>query len=538
MISSLKSTFDLANRRALYICPGRVTIYHWSRGNLDSTYSFDASAEGQANFELYLAGMPDDVIYILVDTPDEEFRLDSIPHVMGGDRRALLNRKRNRHFRNAHYTYTEIQGRESGGRRDDRVLFSCISNNEILEPWIALLLKYKVPVAGIYSVALLSKYLLPHLDESSGSSLIVSFERNAGLRQTYYKNGEFKFSRLVKAPRYGTSPYAPFVAGEMQKMLRYLRSMRQINAEQDTNIYLLGDDALLGDLRKQTEDGGGIRHHYVSLKDLSNRLGMETEFIDPFAEVVYIYLLLDKCPSNLYATGSDTSYYQMRRMRNSMLAASLVIIVASMIWGGLNFMDGMSLKQQALSADAKADFYNDRYIMAKERLPEIPLEPAQLKVAVDAARALKGYRVSPIDMMRTLSTGLEDFPEFRIDQIQWVVSLDPDYGTERAEPAGRDRRRQARTEIRTTGSQTRYYQIAGIKGHLEPFDGNYRQAISRVNEFVEHLRGLERVHDVRIISSPLDVSSEARLQGIAERPTMDANYEIRVVINPDIEHEA
>lgn len=538
MISSLKSTFDLVNRRALYICPDRVRIYHWSKGRLDSTYTFDTSAEGQANFELYLASMPEDVTYILVDIPDEEFRLDTIPHVMGGDRRALLNRKRGRHFRNAEHTYTEIQGRETGGRRDDRVLFSCLSSQVILEPWLALFLKYKVPVAGIYSVALLGRHLLPHLDESSGNSLIVSFERNAGLRQTYYKNGEFKFSRLVKAPRFGTTPYAPFVINEIQKMLRYLRSMRLVNIEQETNIYLLGDDALLGDLRSETEDGSNIRYRYVSLRDLSNKLGMEAEFIDPFAEVIYIYLLLEKCPSNFYATGPDTSYYQMRRMRNSMLAASLVIVVASMIWGGMNFMDGMSLKQQALSADAKAEFYNDRYVMAKERLPEIPLEPAQLKAAVEAVRGLQGYRASPIDMMRTLSTSLEDFPEVRIDQIDWVASLDPEHGAARAEPAGRDRRRQARTETRPTREQNKYYQIAGIKGRLEPFDGNYRQAISRVNEFAEHLRAQERVHDVQIISSPLDISSDARLQGIAERPSMDANFEIRVVIGLEIEHEA
>lgn len=538
MISSLKSTFDYVNRRALYVCPGRVTIYHWSRGRLDSTYSFDSSEEGRANFELYLSSTPDDITYILVDIPDEEFKLDTLPHVMGGDRRALLNRKRDRHFRTTGFTYTEIQGREKSGRRDDRVLFSCLTNKTVLEPWIALFLKYKVPIAGIYSVALMGKYLLPHLENGEDNTLIVSFERNAGLRQTYFKNGEFKFSRLVKAPRYGTRSYAPFVQEEIQKMLRYLRSMRLVTVEDETHIQLLGDNALVGELRNVCEDGGGIRFHFVPLKDLSDRLGMSAEFIDPFAEPIYVYLLLDKCPGNYYATASDTSYYQMRRMRNAMLAASLAIVVGGLAWGGMNFMEGVSLKQQALSADAKASFYNDRYTMAKEKLPQTPVEPAQLKVAVEAVRGLENFRASPIDMLRTLSTGLEDFPEMKLDQIDWVASLDPERGTGRAGVEPRDRRRQARQQPRLPPDQKHYYQIAGIKGHLEPFDGNFRQAIARVNEFAERLRSLEHVRDVRIITSPLDISSEARLQGIAERPSLTATYEMEVVIAVEIEHEA
>lgn len=538
MISSLKSTFDLVDRRALYICPNRVTIYHWSRGRLDTTYTFDVSEEGRANFELYLSSMPEDVTYILVDIPDEEFKLDTIPHVVGGDKRALLGRKLSRHFRNVDYTYTEVQGRESGGRRDDWVLFSCLTNKTILEPWIELFLKYKVPVAGIYSVALLARNLLPHLEHGSGNNLIVSFERNAGLRQTYCKDGEFKFSRLVKAPRFGTASYAPFVIDEIQKMLRYLRSMRQVTVEQETHIQLLGDHALLGELRQVCEDSEGIRYHFVPLQDLSARIGMKAEYIDPFAETIFIYLLLDKRPARIYGAGRDISYYQMRRMRNAMLAASLVIVVAGLSWGGLNFMNGISLKQQAISADAKAAFYNDRYAMAREKLPETPVEPAQIKVAVEAMRGLEKYRATPIDMMRTLSAGLQDFPEMQIDEITWVASFDPERGTGRATPATRDRRRSGRDEPQISRGQNHYYQIARIKGHIEPFDGNFRQAIARVNEFSEQFRTQDHVHDVRIITAPLDITPEARLQGIADRPSLNANYEMEIVITIEVEHEA
>ncbi|MCG8379860.1 MAG: hypothetical protein MI865_10365, partial [Proteobacteria bacterium] len=154
----------------------------------------------------------------------------------------------------------------------------------------------------------------------------------------------------------------------------------------------------------------------------------------------------------------------------------------------------------------KAAFYQTRYNLARERLPKTPVEPAQVKVAVDAAKTLKQYKSTPYEMLTYLGKGLEKFPEIKLDNLEWSYSVSP---------VGNDTSSNDSDlpPALNNESKVKYYQISNIKAHIEPFDGNYREAISLVNEFAETLRSFESTHQIIIESFPLDISSDAQLQG-------------------------
>ncbi len=522
MISSLKSRFDLFNRRALFVTAGRARVYHWNHGALEGIYTFDTSDQGLALFEEYLNQNSEDPVFILTDIPEEEFRLDTIPHVMGSDKKSLLNRKKLKLFRNIKYSYSEVQGRESEGRRDDRVLFAALTDDEALQPWLHRLETRKVPVAGIYSVAMLSRALLKILGHGAGPALIVSMQRNAGLRESFFQDGDFKFSRLVRLPRYGTESYAPLVAAEVDKMLRYLRSMRQITVDSLVQVYLLGDDKLQAELNDSCRDKVGVSYNRISLDELAAKMGFKAEFVDPFAESIFVYLLLKNKNRNIYAADAETRYYKLRRTRDLLLGSSLFILLGTFIWSGIAFVDGVTLKQEAVSAEAKTVFYTERFNMAREKLPDIPIEPADLKTAVEIVDSMEDYKASPLPMMQTISQGLESFSAIQVDSIEWLASVDPN--TVKGSSTNR-------TEANTLSDSDEYiyYQIATINGSLSPFDGNYRQAIDLVNRMAEAIRSQSDIYNVRILTLPLDVSSEARLQGTGESVRGEAGFSLRVV---------
>ena len=526
MTSSLRSRFDFGNRRALLITSDRAIVYHWKNHQFSNWHIFALTEDGFASFDQYLQANSEDPFYIVTDLPDEEFKHDKIPHVGANDRRALLTRRFTRLFRNVKYSYHEIQGRDQEGRRDDNVLFASITEDEAIQPWLARLLQHKVAVAGIYSVALLTRYLLGALDHEGGPGLVVSLERNAGLRQTFFLHRNFKYSRLVRMPRYGTEPYAPLIREEVDKMLRYMRSMRYLNNETLSRVYMLGDSDLLTNLKAECKDRAGIEFVFVSLDQVAERIGLKCDFVDPFSESIYAYLALKHRPRNTYATGEETRFYQLRNIRNTMLGSSIFILLASLVWGGLSFMEAVILKQQSLNAVSKTEFYRARYDMARERLPDLPVEPGELKTAVNIADSLETYRATPVPVFRRLSTVLREFPEIQIDSMEWLSSLDPD-----ASPGERQNTR-AGGQTTTAQSDTDYlyYQIANIKGYMEPFDGNYRHAINRINKLVETLRDKAGVHDIRILTMPLDVSSETRLSGTADAVATQAEFSFRLVM--------
>ncbi|MDZ7734841.1 MAG: hypothetical protein U5P41_00790 [Gammaproteobacteria bacterium] len=507
----------------------RAIVYQWEKQCLSSGYIFALTEEGLARFEQYLQTNSEDPVYVVTDLPDEEFKYDKIPHVGAGDRKSLIERRLTRSFRSVKYSYYEIQGREQEGRRDDNVLFAGITEDEAIQPWIARLLEHKVPVAGIYSVALLTRHLLGAVGHEGGPGLIVSLERNAGLRQTFFLNKNFKFSRLVRMPRYGTEPYAPVIRDEVEKMLRYLHSMRYLTNETLSRVCLIGDKTLLNELKEECKDRPGIEFVFISLDHISERIGLIYDFVDPFAESVYAYLALKNRPRNIYAKEEETRYYQLRNIRNFMLGSSIFILLASLIWGGLSFMEAVTLKQQSISAVSKTEFYQTRYDMAKERLPELPVEPRDLKTAVSIADSLEAYQATPLPLFRTLSSALQQFPEIQISSMEWLSALDPD-----TTPQG-DRTAQPDTRTSSSTAQDNdadylYYQIANIKGYMAPFDGNYRRVISRINQLVEALRNEDDIYDVRIMTMPLDVSSEASLRGAADAVATQAEFSFRLVM--------
>jgi hypothetical protein len=81
-----------------------------------------------------------------------------------------------------------------------------------------------------------------------------------------------------------------------------------------------------------------------------------------------------------------------------------------------------------------------------------------------------------------------------------------------------------------------YYQITEIQGHLDPFDGDFRNAIAKINDFADKLSKVKTVHDVSILSLPLDVSSDSSLTGNTGSEAKEARFSIRVVLG--IKHAA
>ena len=429
MISSLISNFEISNRRVLFLSTHKAAVYHWQKGRLGSSFLFDVNEDGLLNFERYLREYPNTPVYILVDMFEEEYRRETIPHVFGSDREAVLKRRKARLFRDTPYFYSAVQGREESGRRDDRIFLSAITNPDAVKIWIDILDKYKVPMAGINSLPIFTGSILDAFPNPSDQMLTVSIQSISGLRQTYFQNREFRISRLVQLPRYGTVSYATDISEEVEKIRRYLMSLRLISDEKSLDIYFLLTGELLGEIKRQYEDSAMIKYHIIDINSLMEASGLERRVNAPFSDQFYVNEFLKKPPRNFYASSRERRYSTMRKMRYTMMAASMLLIISGVIVSGINFVDGLTLKQDSLASQKKAKFYADRYKMAREHLPRTPVDASELKVAVDVVNELKKYRTSPIEVIRVISNGLNTFPGLILDKVEWMANRDPNFGS-------------------------------------------------------------------------------------------------------------
>jgi len=527
MTSSLRSRFNLSPRRALLVASDAITVYHWQQGGITHSFVFDNDDSGLAFFARYLTETLNVPLYVLVDMVEEEFRQDTIPHVSGADRRAVLQRKQRRAFRGTDYFYTEVQGREAEGRKDDQVLLTALLNPDALAPWLKVLEEHKTPVAGVYSLAVLSELLLSDLAPSTEHTLLVSLQSASGLRQSYFQNKFLKMSRLAKMPRFGTTPYAPIVMLELEKFYRYLISLRLFTREDRLDVFILAHGELLTELRRSCIDSPHLRYQLLDVTDLSQRLGIEGVLTTTFSDLLYAHKLLSQVPKNHYASSAQLRYFTMHRLRTALMSASMLALVGSAVWGGLNLVDGLSLRYQAVDAKQKAIFYQARFEEARKRLPPTAVAPSEIKTAIEMVDTLDKRKATPFALLAAISAALGSFPEVSIETLTWETSSTPNKPSPTGSAAGLAPPVGATVQ---TGHYL-YYQIATIKGEILAFDGDYRAALSMVDDFSAALRASAQVIEVKIEERPLDVSSEGMLSGEVGREGREkqARFAVRVI---------
>ena len=160
----------------------------------------------------------------------------------------------------------------------------------------------------------------------------------------------------------------------------------------------------------------------------------------------------------------------------------------------------------------------------KKHLPPTAVEPANIKSAIDIVDTLIKHKSTPFLMMSTVSDVLSLFPSLQIDGIDWIVDTDPNkYPYQNKSDNNKE------NEIEKGNYQ--YYQIATVKGHLMPFDGNYRNALGMVRRFANAIRAEENVRHVSIDSLPLDISPGSSLSGEAQEDEQrEAVFALTVVL--------
>lgn len=528
MIFSRKSSFDLTNRRALFVAADRATIYQTQGGGIEHAYVFSADEQGRQQFSRYLEETSRSPLYVLVDVVEEEYRQDVIPHVRGSDRRSVLERKHARLFRGTKYCHSIIQGRESEGRKDDKVLLTAITRPELVSPWVEAANLLKVPVAGIYSLPILSQHLLKKIGANGNNVLLISMQSASGLRQTFFRDKQLKISRLAQLPRIGSVPYVSHLMGELEKLRRYLNSLALVSRDGPLEIYILSHGELLTELESHCRDTEEEKFYLVDVAELNKRLGVSPSFDGIYAESVFSQILLDVAPKNHYAVAEETTYFSMHQLRGAFYAASALLLLGGIAWSGFNFLQAVSLKQQALDAAEKANFYQVRYEAEREGLPPTPVEPRDIKTAVEIVEKLQLHKSSPLRMMKVLSASLAGFPQTELDRIKWQTDIDPN-GAQEKTNRHNDRELEKRIE---KAAQYSHYDIAYVDAHLKGFDGDYRQAIELVNEFVEAIRTQPGVHATEVVNYPLDIESGASLAGNAtpDGTSAEARFQLKIVV--------
>lgn len=393
----------------------------WKDGALSAPYYFSNSAEGLQKFSEFLQGHRDPA-YLLIDLIEEDFRQETVPHLTGSNYQALVHRKFEQYYRSTPFRMARLQKRQTEGRRDDELLFSALTNAGRISAWMDLLLESKTPIAGIYSVPHISLPLIKDID--SDHLLLLSWEKDAGLRQTYFLDKQLRFSRLT--PINPNSTFADTIATESERTQQYLHSLSLTPQGELLDVHIICHAKDRAPLDVQLSSNKKMQYAYLDLQELAKQHKSKYKFPDSDATPLFLHTLASHPPGTSYANSEQTHFYQLWQTQRGLFGLAALTALTCLVWSSLAFMESSGVNDEVAMFNIQSSRMQQEARQITRQYPTgiqgtngSKIQATDMKTAVTLFDKLQQYSAQPQKLLNGLTNTLSNFPRISTDKISW-----------------------------------------------------------------------------------------------------------------------
>ncbi len=534
------------SRRVYLVTSNRIEIFDWHHNQLLACHEFRNDEVGVQEFEGYLKSVSPKVTHILVELLEEEFVIDTIPHVSGPDKSNLIQRKLVRHFREQKYTYAKVMGREEKGRRDDELLMTCISNLEPLEVWMEKIVQYQIPVSGIWSLPLLSEELLGKLKIDSDAVLLVSRQMRSALRESVFLKKKLVLSRQVSIDRECRGQLVPesYISPNIDQIHKYLANQRIIPFGAVLDVVCILPKVLIDAARKDFIDTDILRYSFLSLEGVIEKLGIQSE-VKTEADVVFANLCAHKhIGTDHYSRKQDRQALYTNLCKRTISVAcsfgSVAIVLIAVLFAVATYRTHLDVEETHRQEIDLQNTYNEKYEALENVINGVDTMVESLSL-IDRLR--NESLVSPDRFFTPLSNilGNRNFTDVKLYALAWEKL----HGNELE--ALRNEVWQKTTPKIEEWQEYPYNEaelddkiaVVTLKGELNREGLSYRETVATMEAFVRSLQKLDMVEKLMVIKTPVDIRVDSNFTDdsgtdISLRVTSDDadDFEILLLFGP------
>ena len=499
------------------ISADQATVGLWKGRRLAGCKRFDNDEAGWNAFNNYLIAARGATAYVMADTVDEDYRFETLPHAKGRDRKEMVARKLKQLYRGTSYYSYSLQSREADKRKDDRYLFAAFTSPELLSPWLKAINSQGLPVAGVYSLPMVSVSLLGHLKLKHANLLVVT-KGSAGVRQTFFKDLIFRISRLTPL-RETVESADQYYADEVSNTRMYLDALTITHVDDTLQVVILDlDDSLAGLPAAISRGRPNMQCTLLSKADTASRFAIAPGELEASTDALHLQLLGENTPAHNFAPPQVTQGFRRYLGRRLVYAASATLVVFALIWSGLNVFDSIRMRDETAAIRRQTQDYQSQYQLVTAQFPEAPTTTDNLRNTVEIAEQLRQSVRMPEPMFAVISHALDASPQIQLIRIEWK------YGGQ-AEPANSQAPAAAGVAMVQTGI---------LRGEVSPFNGDYKTAMTQINAFATQLAADPKVAEVHALKLPFNASSDSGMTGSTNTPggAGGAELEFAVIFKP------
>lgn len=406
------------SRHLLYLESGRLRAFSWNKGQLKDEGDFVTTAEAPEEFGAYLRTHPKAHFYLLVNLPDESYALDSIPHLWGADRRALIARKARQHFPEPAMTCTTSLGREKGGRKTESLLISALGAPEWMRPWLQAMDSAEAALAGIYSTPQLNGKLLSKLGHTAPDCLLLSLFGNA-MRESHLHRGQTVFSRLTPLPEAGAPAIAGHISIEAGKLHQYLIAQRRIGRDEVLPVFLIATADVLGEMTAPEGSPRNLAFTLIDIQVAARRLKINTPLTSDGSLPLFLHLLASTPPRQQFAPPALRRDFRLSQIRSQIWALGIGLLTAGSLNGAINLHQAQSLDEESQQLAQQTQTIEKHRQSLAATLPRLDLSHETLRQIIERHTELAARQDRMTPMLDTLSRALDREHGIELEKLDW-----------------------------------------------------------------------------------------------------------------------
>ncbi len=507
-------------QRVFYVTQGSLRVWQPGSAGKRAVVEFTDDDRGIRDFDRYLSANPDQGSAMLIDVIEEEFALDSIPKLGARDRDALMNRRGQRKFRSTPYRVSIYQGTPGRERRQFSVVHSAISNRELVDPWLQVILDHRTPLCGVYSVPLMAPRIIKRLFPTKGAVMFVAPHQGTRLRQIFVRDGAIQSARLSQCPAIDDDGFPNFVVTEILRSRRYLERTRLLAGMEMLKVCVIASKASADKINALVDINGTDGYQFLTPEGAARKLGhRKLRSVDHFEEI-FLSAVTKRRPKHSYANSGENRYWNMQRMRAALIGTAFVTAAACSVVAAILLSDVWLLRSRIGTIQTQVQYLAETFRRENDKFNPIKADSHEMQLAVDTGDYLLANRVPVPWVMNQLGTVLGDYPDIKLQQLQWLTESPPEPNPDR-----RRRDVAAPVSVPVTNGVS-----AVITADIEPFDGNMRQAFSRIDALAADIEARTHFNRANAIEYPFDANTSAAVSGemVGDPGSQTARFRLRV----------
>jgi len=497
-----------------------MVAQEWAGHKLASSVYFEPDDQGLDLFKSYLNSFSNEPVRLLVDLIEEEFRQIKIPSLRGSDRKAIIQRNYAKYFRTSEYRFAISQSKEKKARKEEKLLLIGLTNQYLLEPWINIIEETRTPLSGIISLPLLSEDYVKELKSEHKTIILVSQQVPSNLRQSVFVDGKLVLSRLVPIASFYQGDYASDVLRDIESTQRYLISQRIVERSETVSVHILTNKRHFDKLLMRCEKESYFDFTIHEINELLEREKIDVVDEQDFSSGLYCYMASKKLSLNHYAQPKERKYFQYHRAGLALTAASIALISIGIGMTLTSAVKGWLYQDTISETTLIEQKYAAKFNQLNETQVDSTTSTSSMQHIVQTIDTIQGkYLRDPEEMLAMVSNDISIFSDIRVNRLDWFVSnVSNATDIENVvwgKPKKQRKRKAQKRDPNVPKPKKGYFEIVTVEGEFLNFDGNYRYALSAVDDLEKTMSESGKYYSVQITKRPLDIEPENRLSGDA-----------------------